>query len=166
MYLNGFEANKSHNKYDLTHDYGIGYTDKGETFYFDLEDYDLIKDYHWYIDNAGYVHAQYRENGKYIHIKMHRLVMQVVGNPQMIIDHIGHNTTDNRKSMLRICTPRENSFNHKPIVNRINCDTTGIKKEGNSWNFYCTFCDFDLCPQLICWQINFFSIIFLCILFT
>ena len=37
------------NKYDLIScDYGIGYTtNTNEPFYFDLEDYDKIKKYHW-----------------------------------------------------------------------------------------------------------------------
>lgn len=30
---------KIFNKYDLSGEYGIGYTSKGEEFYFDLEDY-------------------------------------------------------------------------------------------------------------------------------
>ena len=33
------------NYYNLSGDYGIGYTSKGEEFIFDLEDYDKIKDY-------------------------------------------------------------------------------------------------------------------------
>ena len=39
------------NDYDLSGEYGIGYTTKGEEFYFDLEDYDKIKDIRWYIKN-------------------------------------------------------------------------------------------------------------------
>ena len=35
--------NKKFNTYDLSKEYGIGYTFKGEEFYFDLEDYDKIK---------------------------------------------------------------------------------------------------------------------------
>ena len=35
---------KKYNTYDLSGDYGIGYTSKDEEFYFDLEDYDKIKD--------------------------------------------------------------------------------------------------------------------------
>lgn len=31
------------NTYDLSGEYGIGYTTKGEEFWFDLEDYDKIK---------------------------------------------------------------------------------------------------------------------------
>ena len=37
---------KKYNTYDLTREYGIGYTtNTEEEFYFDLEDYDLIKKY-------------------------------------------------------------------------------------------------------------------------
>lgn len=42
-----------HNTYDLSGEYGICYTAKGTPFYFDLEDYDLIKDYAWY-ERLGY----------------------------------------------------------------------------------------------------------------
>lgn len=37
------QKNRKQNIYDLTKEYGIGYTFKGEEFYFDLEDYDKIK---------------------------------------------------------------------------------------------------------------------------
>lgn len=40
------EVCKKKNEYDLSGEYGIGYTtNKGERFYFDLEDYDKIKNY-------------------------------------------------------------------------------------------------------------------------
>ena len=38
--------NKKFNEYNLSGEYGIGYTAKGEEFYFDLEDYYKIKDYY------------------------------------------------------------------------------------------------------------------------
>ena len=38
------------NKYDLSGEYGIGYDSNGQKFYFDLEDYDKIKNYCWYED--------------------------------------------------------------------------------------------------------------------
>ena len=49
------------NVYDLSGEYGIGYTLKGEEFYFDLEDYDKIKDYCWHI-NKKYVCTKYKNN--------------------------------------------------------------------------------------------------------
>ena len=37
------EACKKHNHYDLTKEYGVGYTTDGQEFYFDIKDYDKIK---------------------------------------------------------------------------------------------------------------------------
>lgn len=45
--INGKNNHKT-NVYDLTHEYGIGYTSKNEQFLFDIEDYELIKDYCWH----------------------------------------------------------------------------------------------------------------------
>ena len=84
------------NRYDLTNEYGIGYTSKNEEFYFDLEDYDKIKNFCWFIDGCGYVTAKLRDgSGK--HILMHNLVMG-----QKYNDHINSIRNDNRKSNLRI----------------------------------------------------------------
>ena len=99
-------ANKKVNKYDLTGEYGIGYTLKEEPFYFDLEDYNLIKDYCWHIDKNGYVVCKRDKT-----IFMHRLVMAAPSD--MVVDHIYHNKNDNRKKYLRICTKQENIFNKK-----------------------------------------------------
>ena len=49
------DRNKKYNTYDLSSDYGIGYTSKGEEFYFDIEDYNKIKDYCWHISGNGYL---------------------------------------------------------------------------------------------------------------
>lgn len=52
---------KKYNQYNLLGEYGIGYTKKGEEFYFDLEDYNKIKSYSWHIttskkeNRAGYL---------------------------------------------------------------------------------------------------------------
>ena len=47
---------KKYNKYNLNGEYGIGWTSNtNEEFYFDLEDYDKIKDYCWFLDNRGYI---------------------------------------------------------------------------------------------------------------
>ena len=99
-------SNRKTNKYDLSGEYGIGYTLKGEPFYFDLEDYNLIKDYCWHIDKNGYVVCK-REKIVF----MHRLVMNAPKNKQ--VDHIYHNKNDNRKKNLRLCTQQENLFNKK-----------------------------------------------------
>ena len=103
---------KKSNEYDLeSESYGIGYTTKGEKFLFDKEDYDLIKDYCWSY-KEGYLRARDRTRKK--NIRMNRLVMNVLDNPDpllIVVDHINHNTFDNRKENLRIVTQQHNTFN-------------------------------------------------------
>ena len=108
---------KASNKYDLTCDYGIGYTNKGEEFYFDLEDYDKIKDYYWYKRNNGYIVCDLYD--KTIH--MHRLVMGLSENDKYEIDHKKDKKKyDNRKQNLRIATHSQNMRN------------VGIRKDNTS----------------------------------
>jgi len=64
----------------------MGYSTKGEEFYFDLEDYDKIKDYYWRVDNLGYVITGYKEKEKVYDLKMHRLIMNAKENEN--VDHI------------------------------------------------------------------------------
>ena len=106
---------KSLNEYDLSKEYGIGYTTNNEIFYFDLEDYDIINKYTWRINSHGYVIAQMRDeaNNSQRTISMHRLVMRV-DNSNIYVDHIHHNRNDNRKSQLRLVSPLQNAQNHKP----------------------------------------------------
>lgn len=102
-----------HNKYDLSGEYGIGYTANGTRFLFDKEDYYKIAPYTWGTDAYGYIVAHYRDsNGERKSIKMHRLVMDAT-DPEIHIDHIGHDLADNRKSQLRIATRNENMHNTK-----------------------------------------------------
>lgn len=98
---------KRKNVYDLTHEYGIGYLyDSNKKFYFDLEDYDKIKDYYWVINNHGYVITGGANNPD---ILMHRLILKVTNDKE--VDHINHNTNDNRKENLRIVTRSQNQMN-------------------------------------------------------
>ena len=130
------KKNKKFNQYDLTGEYGIGYTSKGEEFYFDLEDYDKIKDYHWYISTTyGYVITGKRNSEKQT-IAFHRIVMNCE-DPNIEIDHIhGINSrNDNRKSNLRIATISQNAMNRKlSITNTSGC--TGVCPKDNKWRAY------------------------------
>lgn len=112
-------SNKKYNIYDLSKGYGIGYTfntdnDGNNKFYFDLEDYDIIKDYYWSFNEKGYVIARgskiTQDSGKYL--RLHILVMKKTNNTH-VIDHINHKKYDNRKSNLRIVTQSQNLMNKK-----------------------------------------------------
>jgi hypothetical protein len=115
--------NKKYNKYNLSGEYGIGYTSKKEEFYFDLDDYNKIKDYWWYIDSNGYVVTKILNQKP---LQMHRLILNASSNE--FIDHKKHNKNDNRKNELRKVTKSQNSMNLKTPVN----NTSGYK--GVSWS--------------------------------
>ena len=123
--------NRKTNKYDLSGEYGIGYTSKNEPFYFDLEDFDLIKDYCWYITNKGYVDAHdIKDSSK--RLKMHRLVTKCPKG--MDVDHINHVKSDNRKSNLREVTRSQNLMNRRVLKNNTS-GVTGVTwvKQINKW---------------------------------
>ena len=91
----------------MTQKYGIGYLyDSNKKFYFDLEDYDKIKEYYWVINNKGYVITGGANNSNLL---MHRLILNVLDDQE--VDHINHNTNDNRKENLRIVTRSQNQMN-------------------------------------------------------
>ena len=119
---------KQYNTYNLSGEYGIGYTNKGEEFYFDLEDYDKIKDVCWSINKGGYVIGADRKKYKTKNVRMHRIIMGVE-DPKIFIDHINvKDKHDNRKQNLRIATPQQNNFNRSKQIN----NTSGIT--GVSWS--------------------------------
>lgn len=114
-------ARRTPNKYKKQNGYYIGYTNKGEKFYIDEIDYELVKDYKWFIDNNGYVVA-HQDNNSFLY--MHRLIMGMNKDNQLEVDHIrGDKTTnDNRRINLRITTHSENQMNRKKQSN----NTSGV----------------------------------------
>ena len=118
--------NRKYNSYDLeSEDYGIGYTENGQKFWFDKEDFELIAPYYWSYSNNYVVSAIYilDENGnkKKKNISLHRFVMGV-NDPDLVVDHIVHpsineNKYDNRKSNLRVVTRDKNRYNCHPSKN-------------------------------------------------
>lgn len=121
-----------YNKYDLSGEHGIGYTENGEAFWFDKEDYDLIKDYYWSYNENGYVSTVVRiTSGKYKQFLLHRIVMNAPKNKR--VDHIIHpkgkeHKKDNRKCNLRLATASQNGMNSCLSKN----NTSGVT--GVSWH--------------------------------
>lgn len=98
---------KKYNCYDVSGKFGIGWTSNTDReFYFDLEDYDVIKEYCW-MESIG------------VNTGFHRLVThkdnKIVSMHQLLgfarYDHINRSEFDNRKENLRQCTHQENIRN-------------------------------------------------------
>lgn len=87
----------------------------------DLNDIDKVKKYKWGLGN-DYVSATINGN----RIKLHRFIMNCPNDK--IVDHINHNTLDNRKNNLRICTSSQNQMNTNTRID----NSSGIK--GVNWN--------------------------------
>ena len=110
------------NRYDLSGDYGIGYTANNETFFFDKDDYNLIKSYTWRLSPDGYIITT--ANGNLI--RMHILIMSPPKGKD--VDHKNHIISDNRKFNLRICEHYQNIISSTTYTN----NTSGRK--GVSWD--------------------------------
>lgn len=116
------------NRYDLTHEYGIGWDKKGYEFYFSLQDYELIKEYTWSVNPShGYV-INCRND-----MRMHRLILGA--NKEDEVDHINGLRHDNRRENLRIASHVENNAN-KPLQKNNTSGCTGVyyNKKKNKWD--------------------------------
>jgi AP2 domain/HNH endonuclease len=94
----------------------------------DAEDFEQLNRFNWYAEwsktTKSFYAARRDEGGKYL--SMHRFVMSA--GPDFEVDHISHDTLDNRKGNLRECTSQHNNCN-----TRIRSDnTSGFK--GVSWS--------------------------------
>jgi hypothetical protein len=104
---------------------------QGQVALVDDQDFEWLLKYKWYAqwntDTCSYGAARsIRENGKKKTVLMHRAIMNARPNQQ--VDHRNHNTLDNRRENLRLCTHGENQHNQRP---QIGCSS---KYKGVSWH--------------------------------
>lgn len=69
---------------------------------------DIVKLYQWHVDKNNYAITKLK-SGRVI--KMHRLLLEVVNDSEIEVDHINRDTVDNRLSNLRIVSRSLNCFN-------------------------------------------------------
>lgn len=90
----------------------------------DIEDIELVSQFKWGLGCENYVRAKDKVSGK--SISLHRLLLQPPDNAD--VDHINHDTLDNRRCNLRVCTRSQNNVNAK----KRKTNTSGFV--GVSWN--------------------------------
>ena len=119
---------------------GIGYIplSQGMVAKVDPEDMLWLSDFFWVLvkGRGGFRACRAsRKNGKKTLIQMSRMIMPP--SKKRIIDHINHDTLDNRKSNLRVCTFSQNCWNRKGIggFSRFK----GVCRSRKQWAAYITF---------------------------
>lgn len=118
----------STSKFRLSDDgtYWIGTTSKGHEFWFDgrKEIIEYIKSCSWRKLSDGYF-----QNGK--GERLHRVVMEVLDNKDVFINHLNGNRWDNRRSKLSISNPLDNS-KEKRVGKANSSGIVGLLKRGNN----------------------------------
>lgn len=101
---------------------------QGQFAIVDDADYDWLNQWKWYARYSKYTKTYYarrRFDGNII--LMHRQILGLGFRDKRQGDHKNHNTLDNRRNNIRVCTCQENQRNRKPRLNT----TSGYK--GVSW---------------------------------
>jgi hypothetical protein len=101
----------------------------------DLEDVERCQQYKWCLTTNDYVVSNV--NGQMI--KLHRFIMDILDNDDVVIDHEDRNPLNNRKYNLRICTNRENT-RYKGIQSNNTSGVIGVNyvERVNKWRAYIT----------------------------
>lgn len=110
-------------------------TNSEDVFVFDSEDLPIVLQYTW-LSNNGYAHARNPTTGK--QISMHRLIMGVIDNDNVVIDHINRITQDNRKCNLRVCDQVNNCMNRRENKKRLHSKYKGVFSATNGRTFFST----------------------------
>ena len=131
-------SNKKFNTYKLNLKdkyglYGIGYcSNTGREFYFDMVDYDKIKNVCWYELRQGTMSTI---QGKNPIINKSQKMHSLLGFKNY--DHIDRNELNNRKYNLRPATIQENARNHnRQINNTSGFIGVGWDKQNCKWRAY------------------------------
>lgn len=109
---------------------------QGQVALVDDADYDWLTQYKWcaYKHRSGNfysIRASSRKDGKQYTIMMHRQILGLKKGDKRQGDHRDHNTLDNRRNNLRICTGQQNQLNQKSHPN------TTSRFKGVSWSKSC-----------------------------
>jgi len=101
----------------------------------DIDDVEIVSKYKWYLKDGKYIRTHINTNGKDYKTGIHRILMNVVENKNVVIDHIDRNPLNNKRENLRITTQAKNSIN-KSIQSNNTSGVTGVvwNSANRNWN--------------------------------
>lgn len=139
--ING-KKNQKQNKYNLDGIYGIGWTSNtNEEFYFDIEDYDKIKNYYWYAKENEHQYLRLITKSKTDdNFESNEISMaELLGFKEY--DHADRNPLNNRKYNFRLATKSQQCMNRNKFKN----NTSGIIGVGwrNREQKWCSYIQID-----------------------
>jgi hypothetical protein len=128
---------KRYNKYRLYKNCGVGFIGDKIKFYFDREDYDLIKDFKWNANQTNHIYSTLpidENNKSYKQIFLHRLILGIINVENDEVDHKDKNPLNNRKSNLEITDHQGNMLNLKTYkTNKTGIRGVSFDKRSNGW---------------------------------
>lgn len=110
----------------------------GEKFLISASDKPLIEQYQWHADKNNYVITKTKDERV---IKLHRLILGVVNDTNVEVDHINRDTLDNRRENLRLANRSLNCFNR---------DVSKYNKSGKVGVYPMSGYDDKWCAQINC----------------
>lgn len=108
---------------------------KGLAALVDHADVSLVSEYDWHPvwdrnTKSFYAVTTVKERGRRRPVRMHRLV--VAAKNDEFVDHINHDTLDNRRTNLRLCSRSQNQANQRK------CEGKTSEYKGVYWNRQCS----------------------------
>lgn len=89
---------------------------QGQVALIDAEDYEKVSQYKWHAAWGERTRSYYAAHSEWVKgsgrprtIRMHRVILDAPDG--LMVDHVNHNTLDNRKENLRLCDQAANSAN-------------------------------------------------------
>lgn len=96
----------------------------------DEADYDLVSRHRWYVKHDYPATSTYPYGkGRPVTIYMHRLILGLERGDKAKVDHRNHDSLDNRRENIRICSHAENHQNRRRYGDR----ATSSQYRGVSW---------------------------------